>query len=69
MCMFYIIVNTKAPLNGQDRDLVVTGKQTSKPDVLMDVGQHAHGFLDKTALTVLLSCRFLYDVLLIFNAF
>lgn len=33
--MFYICMNTEAQLNGQN---VVTSKQTSKQDVLMDGG-------------------------------
>lgn len=34
--MFYVFVNTEAPLNGQN---AATSKQTSKQDVLMDGGK------------------------------
>ena len=70
--MFYIFVNTEAPLNGWNVYYLVTSKQTSKQDVLMDAGvcliMDAHGFLDISAVTVLLALIF-SDVLLILTHF
>lgn len=73
MCMFYIIVNIETLLNGWNKVVTSHGLLHSQVNkqanmmflmdggrecLIMDVGLHAHGFLNKRPVTVLLACIF-----------